>query len=426
MIRIKDIQSEMVGLVGFRPSFDDNDAALTADLLTSTSGLYIDGMHPLLTLRNIEAVMEANPFTKTPEYSNAATYKKGQVVAKVYKYYKSLQDGNTGNAPEQEDSEWWESTTLLAEFLRRKYANAVSSVFNTLLTNKKNSGAYKSLLTEKQLFYGEGATAIAKQGRFVGFQIKGAYEDVLMILQKVGVQLSANQSLTLYLYHSSQNAALGTVTAAYSNTKRFQYFDFKIESKNPNLVFSPDAYYTIGYYESDLVGTAYSAIWDFLGSDCAGCGHPNATNRSFWSPYISVRPIAVTVGLLEEDKTQTWMEADMEFCNYTNWGLNLIFGIHCDVTDLAIRQKDNFASAIAETLKVNLLQEIMFTLRNNTTAGDASNLAFTELSSESNKYGNPHKQLEKVVDALSFDFSGLSGVCLPCNDAGYAVRTGAI
>ncbi|AXE21354.1 hypothetical protein DR864_00005 [Runella rosea] len=58
--------------------------------------------------------------------------------------------------------------------------------------------------------------------------------------------------------------------------------------------------------------------------------------------------------------------------------------------------------------------------------GDASNLAFTELSSESNKYGNPHKQLEKVVDALSFDFSGLSGVCLPCNDAGYAVRTGAI
>lgn len=424
MIRINDIQSEMTGLVGFRPSPDDTDAALTADLLTSSSGLYVDGMHPLLTLANMEAVMQAGPFTKKPEYDSGATYKKGQVVVSGDKYYKSLQDANTAHAVTE--SAWWELTTLLAEFLRRKYADAVSSVFNTLLTNKKNAGAYKSLLTEKQLFYGEGATVITKQGRFVGFQIKGSYEDVLMTLQKVGVQLSANQALTLYLYHSSQNAALGSVTAVYTNAKRFQYVDFKIDAKNPSLVFSPDAYYTVGYYEADLVGTAYSAMWDFLGSDCAGCGHPNAVNRSFWSPYVSVRPIAVTTGLLETDKTQTWTESEMEFCNYTNWGLNLIFAVHCDVTDLAVRQKTNFASAIAETLKVNLLQEIMFTLRNNTTAGDASNLAFTELSSDANKYGNPHKQLEKVIDALSFDFSGLSGVCLPCNDAAYAVRTGAI
>ncbi|WP_428668100.1 hypothetical protein [Runella sp.] len=424
MIRIKDIQPAMTGLVGFRPSFDTQDAFLTADLLTTSSGLYVDGMHPLLTLRNIEAVMQASPFTKMDEYDAGKTYKKGQVVANGDKYCKSLQDSNTNHPVD--NGAWWEPTTLLAEFLRRKYADAVSSVVNSVIISKKTAGAFKSLLIEKQLFHGEGSTIIAKQGRFVGFQIKGRYEDVLMIIQKVGIQLSANQTLTLYLYHSSQAAPIGTVQAVYTNTKRFQYVDFKIDAEPPKLTFSPDAYYTLGYYESDLTGTAYDAQWDFLGENCSGCGHPNAMNRSYWNPYVAVRPIAVTTGLLENDKTQTWLESEMELCNLTNWGLNLIFGIHCDITDPVIRQKENFAVGIAETLKVNLLQEIMFTLRNNKEASEASNLAFTELGSESNKYGNPHLKLQKVIDAISFDFSGLSGVCLPCNDVAYAVRTGAI
>lgn len=426
MIRIKDIQPAFAGLVGFRESIDTQDGYLTDDLKTASGGLYVDGMHPLLTLRNIEAVMEASVHS-TIDYINLteSTYAKGAFIRDSDGFlYKSLQDNNLNHALTQSD--WWEKTSLLSEFLRRKYADAVAYVVNALLTSKKEKESFKSLLIEKQLFYGEGQTVETKQGRFVGFQIKGKYEDVLMVLQKVGVQLSVNQSLTLYLYHSSSAAAIGTQTVTYTNTKRFQYFDFKVENENPKLVFSPDSYYTLGYYEDDLTGTAYSAMWDFIGEGCGGCGHPNAVNRSFWVPYVAVRPIAVTTGLLEEDRLQTWMEYETEFCNFTNFGLNLVFGLHCDITDLVIRQKQNFAVAIAETLKVNLLQEIMFTLRNNSVSGDASNLAFTELSSESNKYGNPHKQLAKVINALSFDFSGLSGVCLPCNDLAYAVRTGAI
>lgn len=147
------------------------------------------------------------------------------------KYCKSLQDNNTDHP--SDDAAWWEPTTLPAEFLRRKYADAISLVVNSVVISKKTTGAFKSLLIEKQLFHGESSKVVTKKGRFIGFQIKRHYEDVLMIIQKVGIQLSVNQTLTLYLYHSSQAAPIGTVQAVYTNTKRFQYIDFKIDSAMP-------------------------------------------------------------------------------------------------------------------------------------------------------------------------------------------------
>ena len=62
MIRIKDIQEELKGLVGWEQSVDDRKE-IDVDLTDSESGLYFQGAHPLLTLANIEAIMPAGYIT---------------------------------------------------------------------------------------------------------------------------------------------------------------------------------------------------------------------------------------------------------------------------------------------------------------------------------------------------------------------------
>src|SRR5450759_3369642 len=60
MIAWDKILSELIGVVGWRQSTITGDVTVDAANLASSSGLYVQGAHPIVTVKNIKATQEDN------------------------------------------------------------------------------------------------------------------------------------------------------------------------------------------------------------------------------------------------------------------------------------------------------------------------------------------------------------------------------
>lgn len=111
MLRAKYIEDSLLGLVGWKQTDDANpDLLLSSNLLGSESGLYYQQAHPLLTLNNMASIApDFSDYTK-PEYDEAATYLKDQVVkvtaqdegeppVAAVKYFKAIDNVPAGINP---------------------------------------------------------------------------------------------------------------------------------------------------------------------------------------------------------------------------------------------------------------------------------------------------------------------------------------
>jgi len=421
----------LFGLVGWRQNVNPDYASLVPSLVASSTGLYFQDEHPLVTIENLDQALKNYDHFIYPAWSGVTTYAIRARVVKGGKNWESLLGVNLNHDPEEVASIWWTEISLLNEKLTHITRAAINKVASKVFTDKKLNGVTKAIFENVQLFDGAGSMQNKELGlsRFVGFEINlNSHRDLVVILRRLGTQFSqVNPAFDLYLFHSSQETPLKKFTQVLTKANSFEWSRLLDNGEDFVLKFLTDSYapggsFYLGYYEDALVGQAINRGYDFANApDCTTCGN-NYNFYTQWSRYMDISPIEVAApylaGILPGDPggPKLWDIRKNSYQWTKNFGLNLDLSVRCDVTDFFCREKTIFSDAIIKQVAVDSLGFIAYSTRNTPISKETRDLAMFELGNRDNNTPGLATRLEKALKAVSLDMSGLDESCLPCDD----------
>jgi hypothetical protein len=421
MFNAATIQSGLSGLIGFKQHYNTAYDRYDSNVSSALSGIYIDGTtHSLFTVENIAACAENFSKTDVVSYDSAVTYQKGDVVKSVNIIYESLVDTNINHTPASSSS-YWVVTNLMSAYLRRLLNGSCLNLFNSVFAHRKLYEISKTLLSDVSLYEGVGnlAKKVTKLSRFVGYRINPTYPDTVINISHIGFQFdTVDDDFNLYVYHSSLNTPLATINFNLTKAISFQWESLTnlLSLYTNSSATNTKGRFYIGYFEDDLAG---QAIWKeqlFSGSGCDSCNNLDSYLYKQWSKYFSIQPIYVENAWLSG--TDMFDEEKVIELSNQNWGLNLRVQVNCDVSDLIVRNKFAFVDGMKKQLTHDLLRDMAYSLRDNQKMLKVSQLAHYALENKENKTKGIIEELEDAVKSISLDMSGLSKVCLPCENAG--------
>lgn len=430
MIRIDKIQEAMLHLVGWEQSYDPQqqiDSALTQ----TESGLYYQQAHPMLTLDNVRAVMPEDYMYQYPEWKVGESYAPGQVVKHKNLLYESTYDGeNVGNDPENDTTDW-KPYSFMTEWLTRLTRQAIAKTVQTFLQKKALFKESKSLLERRSLFDGAGrmTNTVENGQRIVGMEIVPAYSmGVTTKLERIGLQMvGATGHVTLYIFHSTQRDPLYTI-------------DFEVKKGNGSMEWKEltdcylpymgdtGAWYVV-YNQADLPEgmEAVNVTKDWSREPCGTCNRGSLDAWRELTKYVQVSPFKVHALETFAEFPELWDIEGNIYTNTSNYGLNMVLSVGCDLTDFIISQREVFATALQRQLACDVLRTLALNpdVRVNRRQSNAST---ADLLYEVD--GNPQgretglgKDLREAYDALDIDTRGLDRICLTCRPVGVRYTT---
>jgi hypothetical protein len=433
MYRENELSTCLYGLAGWRQNQNPEYPTLPASLTASLTSLYYQDAHPLICIENLDQALKNYDVWTYPSYAEHEVYAIGDKVrysdGKVYEALAAIAD-----APLVLESADWVEVELLAQKLEALTRAAINKVANAMVTQKKLDGVSKSIFENIQLFSGVGdiTQKVVKQSRFVGFELRmKSARDVALAVRRIGTQFSAaNPDFKLWLFHSSQSEPVTSVDMALSRANAFQWTDSDLILQSLSSQLFPSGSYYLGYYEDNLVGMAINKGYNFGTVPACGSCTNDLALFSQWSRFMAVIPFYVPAEFLTgitPDDLATPLLWDINANQYVynnNFGLNLDLTSGCDLTDFLCREKRLFTDAIVKQVAVDVCNELAYSTRNNVIAKETRDLAIYALSNPDKNNQGLITKLDQAIEALSFDFSDLSDVCLPCND-GHLIAHGA-
>lgn len=373
------IRSCFAGLVGTRQIVDENFVPLDSDLTDSSSGLYVDD-HPLISAEKIQYV--------APNFEKI----------------------NSPNTEAENFNTWY----------RERINDTMTDMLNYVYTKKAINEKIKPVLQDIRVYNGSGNfnDLISNEGAFVGFEVDlSPHIGLQAVLDRIGTQFNQAQDITIYLFQSSQEQALATQfidkTQANSSEWTIANSDFILDYDSNDH--DAGGRFYIGYFQDDLGGA--QAIRKKV---CWGCDRYSKIYRKQYSKYMGITPIKVPAGKL--NGTNYW--GDIYAPSYTdfNFGLNFSLSVECELSSFICRHTGVLSQTLQKALQVKFLREIAYSVRDTGIEEKLRTSALWELDKDNP--GGALGQYEKLIKALSFDFSGLNSVCVPCERRG--IRIGAI
>ncbi|MGR3177519.1 MAG: hypothetical protein ACUZ8E_05645 [Candidatus Anammoxibacter sp.] len=352
MYDIPTIKTNLSGVVGWRQPLETEFAIVDAPNLLSSSGLIFQGFHSLVTIANLKNVV--------PE---------------------SLSDADFN--------------TFIFDMQKDAIAQVVQSVF------QKKKPLTKALLDKLRLYDNanikdDPIPNVSK--RWVGFKIDlNKNNNIKVVIDALGSEFDSITNLTIFLFHSSQKAAIKTfaLTTLLSDSKFDDLADFVLDY----LTFIGGTYY-IGYKQDDL-------------------GSVQALNRTFEiseraniPKHFDIEPIRV------EDYTgnELFDIDDIEIASETH-GLNFEFTTTIDLTNLISDQRQIFANLIGMQVAAVVLEKIFHSTRTNAIKKETRDLALFELKgTDENRETGLLFRLEKAIEETEFDLSALDSLTLPVRE----------
>jgi len=422
MFRISTLKTELTGLIGFRGSVATGYPALDTEITASTSGMYINDFHPVLTTEVLEAV--APQFKGYTAFSATATYGLADRVMNGDIAWQSKAAANYGHTPSV--GAYWE--TMFSLWLREKYNASVANLFNRLATEKKINTSTKSIFENRQLFLGSGnmTDTITPSGRFVGLAVQPRnINNVRITIDRIGLQFSQIQTdLYIYLFNSQSETYIKRQAVSTSTANKFEWVsltDFDIDFVNYSGDIDSGSVWYIGYFEDDIAGNAINKAYSWREGPCRGCpgSLPEYSLWNTWSKYYSVIPIEFRT--LDGTNLPT-----NEGYSMLSYGLNLAMSVKPDVTDILISNKGALTYPLGLQFAVDMVTWIAYNPPRRTGALQANIQAGTllyDINGE-NGSGGLKKELANALKALDFDFSDLS-TALPAQRPG-PIRYSAI
>ena len=421
MYRLSDIVEAFKGLVGWEPE------GCAIDETSSESGLFFQEAHPLLTLRAMRSIMPDTLWKAYPEFANQNTYAKGAIVSKNDKAYRSLVDNNTEPLA---DSASWEEYDLLNDYINELELRGIKKVITRFIRDKVIGMETKNIIDRRTLFDGVGrlANRVPNDGKIVGFEIEPIRaEGVTMKIEKIGLQFTGNiGDVKMYLFHSSKAEPVWTKTFTYDNANG-SYMWFDAEEFLPymtNGTNSGGAWYLV-YYQPNLPSYMEAVNFgrDWSREPCGTCNKGDIALYNLMTRFVTLSPFCVNAPDWDE---KLWDVQSMLYTNTNNYGINLLFSMGCDVSDIMIAERLNFASAIQLQVASDALRALAMNPEVNVNRvqynADRDNILY-ETDGNGQGIKGLNGDLEKAYKALSFDTKGLSVVCLACKNKGIKYGT---
>lgn len=434
MIRIKDLNEQLLHLVGWQQSYDTSEVKLSDNLTQSESGMYFQQVHPLLTLPNLMSIAPDFKNTNFPEHDANSSYKEGVVVTLEDKHYKSIKDVPVNT--EITNDEFWIETNLFSEWLEDKTKASIIKLINKFINMKLADKASKSLIENKTLFDGTGrlTNLATNRNRFVGFEVDTVRsKGVTVKINKIGLQFTRPGKYKVYILHSSCDTPIYSFEFEKLKSNSIEWFKPKEDILLPYESQEIDAggSWYIGYLQSDLPenSQAINRDRDWSTQPCKGCSRQEFLAWQAWSKYIEIHPFYVDENqLLGEDEQMYFDPEIMNFTYDANYGINLDVSVYCDLTDFIIKQKQLFQDVIAKQVAVDFLREFAYnpnvrTNRRSINASRTDILYELDGDSSSMKHSGLNYELDLALKALNFSTQGLDRVCLPCVNHGLKYRT---
>ena len=434
MIRIKDLNEQLLHLVGWQQSYDTSEVKLSDNLTQSESGMYFQQVHPLLTLPNLMSIAPDFKNTNFPEHDANSSYKEGVVVTLEDKYYKSIKDVPVNT--EITNDEFWIETNLFSEWLEDKTKASIIKLINKFINMKLADKASKSLIENKTLFdvTGRLTNLATNRNRFVGFEVDTVRsKGVTVKINKIGLQFTRPGKYKVYILHSSCDTPVYSFEFEKLKSNSIEWFKPKEDILLPYESQEIDAggSWYIGYLQSDLPenSQAINRDRDWSTQPCKGCSRQEFLAWQAWSKYIEIHPFYVDENqLLGEDEQMYFDPEIMNFTYDANYGINLDVSVYCDLTDFIIKQKQLFQDVIAKQVAVDFLREFAYnpnvrTNRRSINASRTDILYELDGDSSSMKHSGLNYELDLALKALNFSTQGLDRVCLPCINRGLKYRT---
>jgi hypothetical protein len=357
------LKTELIGLVGWRQNANPDGTQLTT-LTSSASGLYFNDFHPALTFDNLLSI--------APQFD-------------------LIDAGQTA-----------ENTTFTTWLQQKTEAGIVKAVSAWLSEKVKNRTAV-NLLADDQLFRTTGHVqdADTDEGKLVGVEITPKRErGVTTNIRRIGLQLSANQTLTVSLFSSNSVTATQSVSAVYTAAGGVQWFD-------ANWELEPSGTYWVAYDQDDLAGQSINGLRDY-----------NYNNRGL--TYYPGNTFFQSVGFaVDSTPASLWDISQNEYTIATNYGINLELDVRCDYTDLVVDQKLLFARLIGLQVAMDILREIAFNTsarvnRNESVMSKPQLLGEIDGDTQGNNASSLFGQFQRELKNVSFDQTKISKLCLPC------------
>lgn len=399
------------GLIGFGQSYNNDILLIDKDLQTSYSDLFVDRLHPLFTYENILSVTKHFDKEVVRAWNSTTLYMPGDIAKSGSTYYRALKESTNRLVSV---TTYWLPTTLFSGYLRKVYDQACVNLVRAVFTKKKINEVAKTLLTDTQVYEGQGnlADKVIKAGRFVGFKIRIRYTHTVVDLQEIGLQLTQAQNpMLVYLFHSESNDPVKIISYSHNNSYTLQW----VSPTSEIILDKTTGFYYLGYFENDLTGQAIDKTMTFKNRQaCYTCGPGAGRDAALyeqWNKYIDIQPFYLS----NYDTPEIWDEQDELYISDSNFGLNMRIAVRCEISEVLCRNRNVLIDALGHQLTVDLLKEMSFSLRVNPAQLAIASLAVGALDNQENKAPGEKALLEEAIKAVSLDFSNISKVCLPCD-----------
>ena len=446
MYRSKAVVEALKHLVGWEPDINP-DLQIAGGLTQSESGLNYQSAHPMCTLAMVNALIPSEWERSIKAWTAQTDVKKGRVY-KHQTYYWKAKKNSKGQEPPYQDfdgdfnedfgNEYWQATNLLTEkveeFTRDGIQNAVQKWYETKKVNKES----RTLLEHRAFFDGAGRIkdTVRNQDKIVGFEIQSVHGiGVTTKIDKVGLQFNSPGQVTVYVFHSLKAEPVYQQTFGYDRANgTFKWFEPQGWYLPYMNEWGAGGVWYLVYVQRDLIpddGVLMEAVrygMDWNVGPCVSC---NMGSTQAWREllqYVKVSPVqAATPGNWDRSDPQRWNLQNNCYTPGSNYGLNVMVSVMCDVTDIIIKNRQQFAPVIK-------LQTAYDILRNADMNPDVvvsrfqSNISHTDVryeldgSAATNKRGMG-LELEKAYAALEVETQGMDKVCLGCNNRGIRFRT---
>lgn len=385
MYRAEAIKEKFINLLGWRHHHSPVDYTIKDELTKSESGQYYQDFHPLITLDNIRSI--------APEFDKGS-----------------------------EDE-------LFSDWLKIKTEASILKAIETFYSTKLADKTIRNILESKALFDGAGrlTDVVRNTNSLVGFEIIPVRADgATLKIEKIGFQFNMNGNFNLYLFHSSSPEPIKTIEVDYTKNGGIQWVEVDIYL--PYMSESTDAggSWFLCYNQKELPEgmMAIEKNRDWSKEPCRSCSSSEYASWQAWSQYLEVHPFKTP----SPGEMKMWDIEDNLYTYTTNYGLNLKVTMECDLTDIIIEQRRSFQNVIGLQVAADMLREFAYNPNfriNRTQQNFSRNELLYELDGDSQGYKKSGilYRLDKAMEALTIDTTGINRVCMPCQSNGIRYRT---
>lgn len=431
MYRPDDIKANLTDLWGWRQNYNTADFTISDSLTQTITGQYYQEVHPLLTLENVKSIA---PDFKNIDYDGwliTTQYRVGDRVTLNELHYRAKTD-NIGLTPETNPTQW-ERFDAFSEWLETKTNASVLKAIRSFWDSKMADNQMRNILESKTLFNGTARikNLVPEGSNFVGFELVPIRANgVTTKIEKIGLQFTGTQDVTLYLYHSSRTQPIKTQTFTRTRDGGMQWFDVTdfLLPYSSSEVDSGGSWYLVYDQTAVSTGRAISKDKDWSKKPCGTCDRDEVSSYRIWSKYLEVHPFKIASDQVVGGAI--WDVANNLYTYETNYGINLQVTIECDVTDIIIQQKKTFQNIIGLQVAIDMLREFAYNpsykigrKQQNPGMDKMSILYELDGDSQSYKKSGLGYQFSEAMKAVSIDIKNMSRVCTPCRNGGVRFKT---